>query len=370
VPCADGGGPTEPTQEELADQHIKPEEARGLAWAGAATIATVVITLALIVIPGAPLYTYKLPVVTDGSQVIQLQNAEQVAQWRETIELREELLEEHRKAAAANDADEDLDEIVVPRLRWEIGERWKADSPNAVPPDDSFMRDDGIVVIVSSRIFDRWVDAIVPLLFFGFLIPGLAYGIASREITSDKHAAKLMLESMAAMAPIIVLAFVAGQFIEYFKYSGLDQMMAMAGGMWLGKAGFSPYVLVLAFIGVTLIFNLFMGSMSAKYALFAPIFIPMFMMVGISPELSQAAYRVGDSVSNIITPLNAYLIIILVFMQRYVPKGGMGTLVATMFPYTVVFTIVWSIMLLIWMWTGLPLGVDGELWYDTSAIGQ
>src|SRR5690606_7732527 len=126
-----------------------------------------------------------------------------------------------------------------------------------------------------------WVDAIVPLLFFGFLFPGIAYGMTSGEIKSDKDVAKLMMESMAAMAPIIVLAFVAGQFIAYFGYSNLDKMMAMAGGMWLGQAGFSPYLLIVAFIIVTLTFNLLMGSMSAKYTLFAPIFVPMFMMVGI-----------------------------------------------------------------------------------------
>jgi aminobenzoyl-glutamate transport protein len=126
------------------------------------------------------------------------------------------------------------------------------------------------------------------------------------------------------------------------------------------------WMLIVAFILLTVVFNLFIGSMSAKYAMFAPIFIPMFMLVGISPELTQAAYRIGDSVSNIITPLNAYLVIILVFMQQYVPKGGMGTLISTMLPYTIVFTIVWGAMLLIWMALGIPLGPDGPLTY---AIG-
>ena len=109
--------------------------------------------------------------------------------------------------------------------------------------------------------------------------------------------------------------------------------------------------------------------MSAKYAMFAPIFIPMFMLVGISPELTQAAYRIGDSVSNIITPLNAYLIIVLVFLQKYVPKGGMGTLISTMLPYTIVFTIVWSVMLLVWMALGFPLGLDGPLTYTVPGAG-
>lgn len=335
------GGPDEPTEEDMADQQLKPEETRGLVSAGAAAIVTATITLALILMPGAPLYTYNMPIVIANGETIHVADRQELQQV----------------IAAHPDAD----------IRTISAERIKPDPPQGNWPENAFLTDRGDVLVPSDRMFDRWVDAIVPLLFFGFIIPGLAYGIAAGQITSDKDAAKLMMESMSAMAPIIVLAFVAGQFIGYFGYSGLDRMMAMWGGMALGKAGFSPYTLIVAFILVTLVFNLFMGSMSAKYTLFAPIFIPMFMMVEISPELTQAAYRVGDSVSNIITPLNAYLIIILVFMQRYVPKGGMGTLVATMFPYTVVFTIIWTIFLLLWMLTDLPLGIDGPLWYDPGA---
>ena len=110
--------------------------------------------------------------------------------------------------------------------------------------------------------------------------------------------------------------------------------------------------------------EIFVGSMSAKYAMFAPIFIPMFMLVGISPELTQAAYRIGDSVSNIITPLNAYLVIVLVFLKKEMPRAGMGTLISTMLPYTVVFTIVWTLMLVVWMALGLPLGIEGPLEYQ------
>jgi aminobenzoyl-glutamate transport protein len=171
---------------------------------------------------------------------------------------------------------------------------------------------------------------------------------------------------MSGMAPIIVLAFFASQFIAFFQYSGLDRMLAMAGGQWLGQLALGAGSLMLSFILVTVVFNLFIGSMSAKYAMFAPIFVRMLMMVGISPELSQAAYRIGDSVSNVITPLNPYLVIVLVFMQKFVPKGGIGTLIATMFPYTVGFLVVWSLLLLAWMALGVPLGPDGGLTYDIT----
>ena len=308
------GGPSQPTDEELAEQQLKPAELRGLSWAFVGGGVFLAAALCLILIPGAPLHTYTMPETGD------------------------------------------------------LAELWIAPAPDAELPADAAQLDDGTIVVPSDGSFTRWVVAIVPLLFFGFLIPGIAYGVAAGQIKSDKDLAKLMMDSMAAMAPIIVLAFVAGQFIFFFSYTQLDVMMAIWGGTVLGKAGLSPMTLIVAFILVTLVFNLFIGSMSAKYTLFAPIFVPMFMMVGISPELTQAAYRVGDSVSNIITPLNAYLVIILVFMQRYVPKGGMGTLVSTMFPYTVVFTIVWTAFLLLWMYSGLPLGIDGELWYDLNAV--
>ena len=212
--------------------------------------------------------------------------------------------------------------------------------------------------------FARWVEVIVPLLFLLFTVPSLVYGFSIGALKDDKGVAKMMIEAIAAMAPIIVLAFFAAQFIEVFKHSGRDRMAALAGGQALGKAELPASLLIVAFIGVTVLFNLFVGSMSAKYAMFAPIFIPMFMLVGISPELTQAAYRIGDSVSNIITPLNAYLVIVLVFLKKEMPRAGMGTLISTMLPYTVVFTIVWTIMLVVWMALGLPLGIEGPLEYQ------
>jgi aminobenzoyl-glutamate transport protein len=217
--------------------------------------------------------------------------------------------------------------------------------------------------------FDRWAESIVPLMFLLFLLPGIAYGIANQKIQSTKDLSRLMTESMAAMAPIIVLAFFAAQFVEYFRHSNLGAMLAVAGGEFLATAGLPTFVLLLAFILLTAVFNMFVGSMSAKYALFAPIFIPMLMLVGISPELAQAAYRIGDSVTNIITPLNPYLIIILVFMQKHDRSAGMGTLIATMLPYTIFLTIGWSLMLGAWLLLELPLGIPfdtGPLTYPPS----
>lgn len=206
----------------------------------------------------------------------------------------------------------------------------------------------------------RWIMVVVPLLFFALFIPGVAYGIHQKMIRSDKDVARLFCESIASMAPIIVLAFFAGQFIFCFQQSGLGRMLAEAGGQWLATIQMPSWALLLVFIAFVGVFNLLIGSMSAKYSIVAPIFIPMFMLVGISPELTQAAYRIGDSTTNIITPLNAYLIIVITFMQRYLPKAGMGTLISMMLPYTFVFTIIWSVMLVLWVTLGIPLGPQGQ----------
>ena len=211
--------------------------------------------------------------------------------------------------------------------------------------------------------FPRWVAAIIPLVFVGFLVPGLAYGIATRAIRSDRDVARLLSESMSGMGPYIVMAFFAAQFIEYFRWSGLGEMLAIAGGQLLVAAELPRGLLLLAFIGVVSVVDLVIGSMSAKYAFIAPVFVPMFMAVGISPELTQAAYRIGDSFTNIVTPLNPYVVVILVALQRWMPRAGLGTLLALMTPYSLAFGLAWSALLLAWLALDLPLGPGGPLDY-------
>ena len=214
----------------------------------------------------------------------------------------------------------------------------------------------------------RWVKTIVPLMFFAFLIPALAFGFASGSIKNDKDVAKMMTEAMAAMAPIIVLAFFAGQFIAWFEDSNLGAMFAITGGRAIAESGMPTWAILIGFVLLVSVLNLFVGSMSAKYTLLAPVFIPMFMIgANFSPELTQAAYRVGDSCTNIVTPLNAYLIIILVFVQKYDKQAGMGTMIALMLPYSVVFLITWTALLLGWVSFGIPLGPEGPLEYVPAA---
>ena len=211
--------------------------------------------------------------------------------------------------------------------------------------------------------FARWIEATVPLLFICFFVPGLVYGLTTRSIRSDRDLAEMLYNTVAGLGSYIVLAFFAAQFVESFRYSGLGEMLAVAGGGLLAQLAIPSPLLMISFIGLVGGANLLIGSASAKYAFFAPIFVPMFMQVGISPELTQVAYRVGDSFSNIITPLNPYMIIIITLVQRYVSGAGFGTVLAVMLPYSLAFLGTWIVLLAGWILTGLPLGPGGPLAY-------
>ena len=215
--------------------------------------------------------------------------------------------------------------------------------------------------------FPRWMEALVPILLIVFLGTGLAYGIGAGSIRRDRDAVEMMGETMRAMGPYLVLAFFVAQFIACFGHSRLGEMLAVVGGGWLAELALPPASLMLAFIAVVMAGNLIIGSASAKYAFFAPVFVPMFMQAGIAPELTQAAYRVGDSVTNGITPFNPYLVIILAFIRRYRPDAGLGTLLALMLPYTLVFAPVWAALLGLWVVAGWPLGPGGGLEYSAAS---
>lgn len=213
----------------------------------------------------------------------------------------------------------------------------------------------------------RWVASIVPLLFLGLALPGLAHGVAARTIRSDRDAARMLGDTMAALGPYLVLAFFAAQFVACFGQSRLGEMLAVAGGEMLARAALPTPVLLAVFVVAVATVNLVMASSSAKYALLAPVFVPMFMQVGVSPELTQAAYRIGDSITNAVAPLNPYQVIVLMLVQRYAREAGIGTLVAIMLPYTLAFGVAWVALLATWVAIGLPLGPAGPLLYPNPA---
>lgn len=214
--------------------------------------------------------------------------------------------------------------------------------------------------------FARWIEVTVPLLFLLFVVPGIVFGAVTGRIKNDKDMAEIMGDTLAGLGPYIVLAFFAAQFIESFKYSGLGEMLAIGGGQLLASLHIPSAILLGSFVLLVMFADLFIGSASAKYAFMAPVFVPMLMQVGFAPELTQAAYRIGDSVANVITPLNPYMVIILALVQKYVRGSGMGTIIALMLPYTAAFAILWVGLLLIWLTIGIPLGPGGNLFFKIN----
>jgi aminobenzoyl-glutamate transport protein len=204
---------------------------------------------------------------------------------------------------------------------------------------------------------------IVPLIFILFLLPGVVYGYAAGTFKNHRDVIAGMSKAMGTMAYYIVMAFFAAQFIELFNKSNLGALLALKGAAGLQALAMPSEVTIVGIILLTALVNLVIGSASAKWALLAPIFVPMLMSLGISPELTQAAYRVGDSTTNIITPLMVYFPLIVVFAQRYVKKTGIGTLAALMMPYSIIFMIAWTIFLLVYWQLGIPLGLDAPYTY-------
>ncbi len=225
-----------------------------------------------------------------------------------------------------------------------------------------FIPSDGILRDASGRLNPFYVS-IVPLMLFVFFLSGLAYGLVTKTIRSDKDAAKMTAESMASMGGYIVLAFAAAQFVAYFNWSNLGVIFAISGADTLKSIGFTGIPLIVAFVLVASFINIIIGSASAKWAIMAPIFVPMLMLMGYSPELTQAAYRIGDSYTNILTPLLPYFPLIIVFAQKYQKDIGIGTIISVMLPFAIAFALVRILMLILWMVFNLPLGPEVPMHY-------
>ncbi|MGM0902150.1 MAG: AbgT family transporter [Bacillota bacterium] len=214
-----------------------------------------------------------------------------------------------------------------------------------------------------SIIDSPFLQTLVPVILIMFFVPGFVYGKVTKSIKNDKDVANQLSETMATMGSYIVLAFVAGQFVAYFSESKLGIVLAVNGAEFLESTGFKGIPLILTFIAISGFINLFIGSASAKWAIMAPVFVPMMMGIGYSPELTQLTYRIADSTTNIISPLMPYFAIVIAFAQKYDKKVGIGTLISTMLPYSIAFTIFWVIMLVVWMLTGLDLGPGSPIFY-------
>lgn len=276
------------------------------------------------------------------------------------------------------------DKIVEPRLMktWNVGSEQKISHPEtsadltsrekkalrlanltlfgfiflvaaAALPRNSFLRSPDTGALMNDSPFMDGLIILIALLFF---LPSIVYGRVSGVYKNEKDVCAQVGENMSSMGNYIALAFVASQFIGYFNYTKLGTVLALNGAELLGNSGVSGPVLMLCMILFSAVINMLMGSASAKWTILAPVFVPMFMLLGYSPELTQVAYRIGDSCTNLITPLMSYFAMIVVYVRRYDEHSGIGTLIATMLPYSLCFLVGWSLLLMLWMLLGLPLG--------------
>ncbi|EMA2479919.1 AbgT family transporter [Vibrio fluvialis] len=231
----------------------------------------------------------------------------------------------------------------------------------ALWPENSALRSsDGEITAFSAPI----MKSIVPLIFILFIIPGIVYGRVSGTFKNSNDVIKAMSGTMATMGAYIVMSFFCAQFLAAFGQSNIGTMLALYGAEGLKALNLPGEATIVGMILLTAMVNLLVGSASAKWALIGPILVPMLMAVGISPELSQAAYRVGDSVSNIISPLMVFFPLVVVYCQRYVKATGIGTLASLMMPFSIAMLIGWTLFLLAYWALGIPLGIQAPYTYS------
>jgi aminobenzoyl-glutamate transport protein len=208
------------------------------------------------------------------------------------------------------------------------------------------------------------IKGVIAMLFLVAGSMGIVYGAVTGKYKNDGDVVKGMTISLKSIANYMVLVFFAAQFVAYFKWSNLGVIFAIGGADLLIKADLGVIPLMIMFIILAAIINMFMGSASAKWAIMAPIFVPMFMLLGYSPELSQVVYRIGDSITNVISPMMSFFALIIAYFQKYDEKAGIGTIISTMLPYSIFFFIGWVILLVAWILLGLPLGPGAGLYYE------
>ncbi|MEX1311404.1 MAG: AbgT family transporter [Candidatus Sulfomarinibacteraceae bacterium] len=229
-------------------------------------------------------------------------------------------------------------------------------------PSNGFLRD----ATTGDLLHSPFLNGVVALIFLGAVALGVAYGVGAGTIRSDGDVVKGMGRSIETLGVYTVLVFFAAQFVAYFGWTNLGLITAVKGAEILGALDLGPLPLMLAFVVLSAVINLVMGSASAKWAIMAPVFIPMFMLLGTSPELVQVAYRIGDSTTNVISPMMSYFALIVAFFERYDKNAGIGTVIATMLPYTMVFMIGWMVLMGAWIALGLPIGPGAPLTYPAG----
>jgi len=235
---------------------------------------------------------------------------------------------------------------------------WMALFAAGLIPENGFLRGEDNSVLHSPLL-----KGFIAILFLVAATCGIVYGYITKTFKKHEDVINGMSTSFKGLVAFLVLVFFAAQFVAWFKWSNLGLILAIKGAGTLQTLDIGLIPLVVLFVIFSGFINLFMGSASAKWAIMGPVFIPMFMLLGYSPELSQAVFRIGDSVTNVISPMMSFFALIIVYYQKYDIKAGMGTLIGTMLPYSMVFFVLWTALLIVWIFWGLPLGPDAGLYY-------
>jgi aminobenzoyl-glutamate transport protein len=216
---------------------------------------------------------------------------------------------------------------------------------------------------VQAKALQPFYTSLIAGFFFMFLIAGVLYGQAVGTVRTHRDVVRMMSEAMADLGPYIVLAFMAAHFVAMFNWSNLGPIAAIHGAEGIKASGLPAPALLGLIVVLAAAINLAIGSASAKWGMMAPVLVPMLMILGISPEMTTAAYRMGDSVTNIITPLMVYFPLVLTFCQRWDRSFGMGSLMACMIPFSLYFLIFGLIITVGWVWFDIPLGPGAEVGY-------
>ncbi|MCF8222898.1 MAG: AbgT family transporter [Bacteroidales bacterium] len=226
-----------------------------------------------------------------------------------------------------------------------------------IPENGIFRGEDG--GLFTSPILKGFIG----VLFIVAAVLGIIFGFITGNFRNDSDVVKGMVDNFKTLAAFLVLVFFAAQFVAFFKWSNLGLIIAIKGAHGLQELNLGLIPLVILFVLLSGFINMFMGSASAKWAILGPVFIPMFMLLGYSPELSQVVFRIGDSITNMISPMMSFFALIIVYFEKYDKNAGIGTLISTMLPYTIVYFLFWSVLLIAWILLDLPLGPGAGLYY-------
>ncbi len=357
-------------QETISVQRLTVRERHALRWTGGA----VLVVAALITVLAGPLFSASEMIWRPATapkltwrDVVEWSEAELLAARSETETAREQWIA-NNPPPPPTDADQPTlkpKPFDAPKYDVPVKSGWRGTVNRlalAIPYYGALRNPDNGNLLNSPL-----TRGIVALIFVGFIVPGFVYGWCVGTIRSDRDVIDAMSESMRSMGLYIVLVFFAAQFVSFFNWSKFGEIIAVAGSNAIIALGLNNDLIFLPFIVLCALVNLLMGSASAKWAVTAPIFVPILMRLGYSPELTQCAYRIGDSTTNVITPMMSYFGIIYSFACRYDRNLGIGTLISMMMPYSIIFLVAWSLMFYVWVFLlGLPIGPGAPLRLEQS----